>query len=211
MIERDAELWSRFLGIARQAVCAYVEGMISPEVLVERMMDEWEVIRVEGEELTQDVLKRIARRVCSQELYTAWQSSNPVLRERAFENLNRSLGSLLRHLHALPEYQDAPSEILQQTLLELCLLLRRDSFAGPRHPAAFLGWVKGILIHQASAFRRQYYRSEVCDSLDVHVVEVEELHVDSRQPDPLDVVIKVELQQAVKSAILLVRRQDYQQ
>ena len=76
--------------IAVEMVAQYVKGLLSVTTLKELIWLELhkEVHDEQQEEyIKQGLYKRIAQRICSRVLYTAWRSSNSYLKECAFANM----------------------------------------------------------------------------------------------------------------------------
>ena len=74
MFEQGDELEQRLCNVANRAIQRYAQGILSVEVLVERMRQEWEERRMGDDIPPQELLTRLAQRICSRELYAAWCS-----------------------------------------------------------------------------------------------------------------------------------------
>ena len=161
MSDQDDDLQSRVRVVAEKAVQAYTQGILQPETLVEQIFVEWErVCRGEGLP-AHDVLVRIAQRICSRELYSAWRTSDMAVRNAAFYNIRRYLeNSLMRTRYAalLRNVARAEEDVVHQTLE----ILLNVEIRGPDDAAAFLKWTQAILIRQAHAYlQRQQRGAEV--------------------------------------------------
>jgi RNA polymerase sigma factor (sigma-70 family) len=177
------------------------------------MKQEWEERRIGDDMPSQELLVRMAQRICSRELCAAWCSPEQERRDRAFENLRRYLGNSLRQMSftkALELHPDEMEDVLQQTLSNLLLALNRNPPAGPSDPAAFLKWTQTILIRTVYACL-QKARSEPCLSLEAQPQTFVEQLVDSRNEDPQVQVLQRELQHTLKNAILSLRNPRYRQ
>ncbi len=213
MNEQGDDLERRICHAATRGVQCYAQGILSVEVLAERIMQEWEARRIGDDIPSQELLMRMAQRICSRELYLAWCSPEQERRERAFENLKRYLENSLRHLSfakGLKLHLNEIEDVLQQTLSNLFLVLNRNSVAGPNDPVSFLKWTQTILIRNAYAYL-QKARSETRLSLEAQPETVVEQLIDRRNKDPEEQVLQRELQHAVKNAILSLRNPRYRQ
>jgi len=213
MFEQGDELEQRLCNVANRAIQRYAQGILSVEVLVERMRQEWEERRMGDDIPPQELLTRLAQRICSRELYAAWCSPEQECCDRAFENLRRYLESSLRHLSfakglELPVNQI--EDLLQHTMSSLVLAHNRNPPAGPSDPAAFLKWTQTILIRTVYACL-QKARSEPCLSLEAQPQTFVEQLIDSRNQDPQEQVLQRELQHILKNAILSLRNPRYRQ
>jgi len=219
LIEQDTELEAKFRITALEAIQSYARGILSVDVLVEQMRQQWIEHEQQGAQPTPELLKRIAQRLCSQALCWAWQSRDRQLHDRACAILIEFLRISLqrtRSVFALSNADYAIEEILQETLLDMQRGYRRESVAGPNDEAAFLKWSQTILIRHAQLFVQKALRDR-----ERYVPLEEELEVqpeqfierpqftDNRNRDPLDDVLIVELHQALKNAILSLRNQHY--
>ncbi len=207
-------LRSHMYEVAAQAVHRYCEEILEVEQLARRLYAEVEQRQIGEEECSRAVLTRLAQRICSRELYLAYQSSDPQMQNRAFANLRSYLErSLLRTSCAakLQYYSYAREDIVQQTLEKLHLILvRKEGSAGPDDPAAFLKWTQTILIRQLHTFLEKGQRENTI-SLDGGTELLAEYIVDTYRKDPLEHVLLGELQQTLSDAILTMRNRRYQQ
>jgi RNA polymerase sigma factor (sigma-70 family) len=213
MIEQGSDPEQSICNAANRAVQRYVRGILTVEVLAEQMMQEWEARRTGDDKPSQELLVRMAQRICSRELYAAWRSPEQERRNLAFENLRCYLENSLRQASfakALGLPTGLVEDVLQQTLSNLCLALNRNPPAGPTDPAAFLKWTQTILIRDAYACL-QKARSEACLSLDAQPEALVEQLIDKRNEDPQEQALRRELHQALKNAILSLRNPRYRQ
>jgi RNA polymerase sigma factor (sigma-70 family) len=172
---------------------------------------EWERLRVEEEQPSHAVLTRVAQRICSRELCSAWRSPDVDLRNCAFANLRRYLErSLLhtRYAESLQRRAHTLEDVLHQTL-EILHIVSMQEAAGPDDPASFLKWTQTILIRQARALLIKYQHEENL-SLDEIPELFAEQFVDTTN-DPLRQVLLKELQQVLGDVILTMRNQRYRQ
>jgi RNA polymerase sigma factor (sigma-70 family) len=213
MFEQGDNLEQRICKAADHAIQRYAQGILSVEVLATRMIQEWEMQRIGDDMPSQELLVRMAQRICSRELYAAWCSPEQERRDLAFENLRRYLEILLRQTSFAKTLELRTSQIedvLQQTLSNLLLALNRNPPAGPSDPAAFLKWTQTILIRNVYACL-QKARSEHCLSLESQPQTFVEQLADSRNEDPQELVLQRELQHTLKNAILSLRNPRYRQ
>lgn len=211
MSEQHDDLWVRCRTLAERAIHFYAQDLLSAEMLIVSMVGEWERLRMEDEQPSQAVLTRIAQRICSRELCTAWRSPDVALRNCAFANLRRYLERSLLHTRyatVLQSHAHVLEDVLHQTL-ELLHLLSMQEAAGPDDPASFLKWTQTILIRQTRAFLIKYQREENL-SLEEVVELFGEQFVDTTS-DPLKQVLLNELQQVLADVILTMRNQRYRQ
>src|SRR3989440_3045490 len=211
MIERSGDLWLQIRHVAVQSIQGYAQGILTVEELAEEILQEWKSRNIADEQPSHSLLIRIAQRICSRALCMAWRSSQPDLRNRAFDNLRCYLERSLRnsgYAATLQKYENAIEDVLHQTLEELHLALTRNPLAGPDDPATFLKWAQTVAIRHAHVFA-QKCKSERCDSLDVLQETLVEQIVDEHADDPQECVISQELQQALKDAILSLRNPRY--
>lgn len=209
MSDQDDDLQSRVRAVAEKAIQAYAQGILLPEVLAEQISLGWEVVR-KGELLPpHDVLVRIAQRICSRELYSAWRASDMTVRNSAFYNIRRYLEHSLmntRYAAVLHNMAHAEEDVVHQTLE---ILLNAET-RGPEDPAAFLKWTQTILIRQAHAYlQRQPRGAEV--SLDTQMELLQEQLVNHHDgaDDPLEHVLLQELREELGKAILSMRNPNY--
>lgn len=211
MSEQRDDLWVRCHTIAERAIYLYAQGILDAEELTRMIVAEWERLHVEEEQPSHAVLTRIAQRICSRELCSAWRSSDVEQRNCAFANLRRYLEhSLLhtRYAESLQRRAHTLEDVLHQTL-EVLHLMGMQEVGGPDDPASFLKWTQTILIRQARAFLIKYQREENL-SLD----EVSELFAEQfvdNTNDPLRQMLLKELQQVLGDVILTMRNQRYRQ
>ncbi len=213
MFEQGDDLEHRICNAATRAIQRYAQGILSVEVLAERIMQEWEARRIGDDKPSQELLARMAQRICSLELYAAWCSPEQELCDLAFENLGRYLENSLRQISFAKRLELHPNEmedVLQQTLSKLFLALNRNPAAGPDDPATFLKWTQTILIRNAYA-HLQKARSEPRLSLEAQPETFIEQLIDRRNEDPQEQVLQRELQDALKNAILSLRNPRYRQ
>ncbi len=213
MSEQGDDLECSICHAATRGVQCYAQGILSVEVLAERIMREWEERRTGDDVPTQELLMRMAQRICSRELYVAWCSPEQERRDRAFENLKRYLGNSLQHLSyakGLKLHLNEMEDVLQQTLSNLFLILNRNPAAGPNDPATFLKWTQTILIRNTYGYL-QKARSESRLSLEAQPETVIEPLIDRHNADPQEQVLQKELQDALKNAILSLRNPRYRQ
>jgi RNA polymerase sigma factor (sigma-70 family) len=213
MIEQGGDFGQSIHNAANRAVQRYAQGILTVEVLEERMMREWEERRRGDDQPSQGLLVRLAQRICSRELYAAWCSPEQERRNLAFDNLRRYLESSLRQtafVRALELGANEIEDVLQQTLSNLFLALNRNPPTGPNDPAAFLKWTQTILIRNAYAWL-QKARSESCLSLEAQQETLIGQLIDRQNEDPQEQVLHRELQQTIKNAILSLRNPRYRQ
>lgn len=210
MIELSKGVHKEIHNVAEQSIFRYARGIMTVEELAKQIEQEW-IVRHYGESHPPHaVLVRIAQRICSWELYTAWCSTDEYLRDCAFDNLRNYLEfSLLHCVYAttLRSYENAVEDVLHQTLEELFRMLMK-SVIGPDDPAAFLKWTQTILIRYASVYVHKC-KQHACLSLDARIEVYAEQFV-SGDSDPQELVENWELQQTLKDAILSLRNPRYQ-
>src|SRR5260370_35049186 len=97
MIERNCDMEPSIRKVADRAIQLYAQGILTVEVLAERVMQEWEVRHMEEDRSTHALLMRMAQRICSRELYATWCSPEEKSLNLAFVIMSRSLGNSLRH------------------------------------------------------------------------------------------------------------------
>ncbi|HEX6477683.1 MAG TPA: sigma-70 family RNA polymerase sigma factor [Ktedonobacteraceae bacterium] len=156
------------------------------------------------DQLPHGLLKRIAQRICSRKLCAAWRSTEQEQRELAFANLRRYLEFSLQHSRygsLLTQYTNAIDDVLHQALADLHVALVGKEAAGPDDPAAFLKWTQTIALRHAYAFLQKCQREQYV-SLDNQPEGFTEQFVDSNNADPQEEVLRKELQQVLKNAIL---------
>lgn len=213
MIERNCDMEQSIRKVADRAIQLYAQGILTVEVLAERVMQEWEVRHMEEDRSTHALLMRMAQRICSRELYAAWCSPEQERRNLAFDNLRRYLENSLRqtfYAKALELHANLVEDVLHHTLSNLYLALKHDPPAGPGDPAAFLKWTQTILIRDAYSFLKKA-QSEACVSLDAQPACFVEQLVDGHNQDPQEQALRQELQQVLKNAILSLKNPRYRQ
>ncbi len=211
MIEQGCNLEQSISSLADRAIQRYARGILTVEGLTERIVQEWETRSIGEDKPSQAVLTRIAQRICSRELYVAWRSPEQELRNLAFDNIRRYLENSLHQLQyakVLELHANSLEDVLQQTIINLCLALSRNPPAGPNDPASFLKWTQTILIREAYSFLHKT-RSEPHVSLDVQPETFCEQLVSGHDVDPQEQVLLRELQQTLKNAILSLRNPRY--
>src|SRR5947209_4350397 len=213
MIERSDDLRLQIRQVAAQSIRNYARGILTVEVLAEEILQEWKSRCIADEQPSRALLTRIAQRICSRALCAAWRSSQPDLRNHAFDNLRRYLERSLRNSGygpALQENENAIEDVLHQTLEELHLALTRNPSAGPDDPAAFLKWAQTAVIRHAHVFV-QKCKSNRCDSIDAQQETIAYQFVDDHSDDRQERVISQELQQVLKDAILSLTNPRYRE
>jgi RNA polymerase sigma factor (sigma-70 family) len=199
--------------VAKQTVQLYAQGILTVELLAERMIDEWEACRAGEDNPSQAVLTRIAQRICSRELCAAWRSPNTEICNCAFNNLRRHLENSLQrtgYAGSLQQYTNATEDVLHQTLETLYLMQASEACAGPDDPASFLKWTQTILVRNACVFLEQH-RRHPCLSLDASAELLSEQLVDTSSSDPLEHVLLQETQQVLGEVISSMRNVRYRQ
>ncbi len=213
MNEQGDDLRTKIQTIAKRAMQAYAQGILTVEALTEQILLEWQKMRRGDEQPSRELLWRIAQRTCSRILYDAWRSSDIAQRNQAFYNLRRYLEQLLRNVRSSSRHlnvEHAVDDIIHQTLE----VLLQEKKPGPDDPAAFLKWTQTILIRQVHAYQHKY-QSDACVSLDAQIELFQEQLVttssasSSASRDPLEQVVLHELQQALGRAILSMRNPRY--
>lgn len=207
------DLWTRMYDVAEKTIRLYAQGLLAVEALTQQMLHEWEQRRVGADQPSHALLVRIAQRICSRELCSAWRSSDLEVRNCAFSNLRRFLERSLQHTRyaaLLQRYANALEDVLHQTLEILHLELVRNASAGPDDPAAFLKWTQTILIRQAHVFLQKCQRDALL-SLDEQSELFAEQFVDKSNTDPLEYVLLREVQHTLGNAIVSMRNLRYRQ
>jgi DNA-directed RNA polymerase specialized sigma24 family protein len=221
MVEQDSELDTQFRRAAIETIQSCARDIISVDALMEQMRQLWIQLEQQGAQLTPELVQRMALRCCSQALYWAWQSSDPYQRDRASAVLMSYLERSLRRtgyaamLHAADYDLD---EILQETLLDMQRGYRGELVAGPTDPGSFLKWSQTILIRHARQFVQKVQRDraryasleEEAETLWEQPAD-QQRFVDQSNLDPLEMLLIVELQQALNGVILSLRNQHYQE
>lgn len=212
MINRGESVNYEICNVADQSVARYARGIITPVELARQIEYIWSQTGKADTPPSHAQLVRIAQKICSRELYTAWCSSNEYLRNCAFDNLRGYLDFLLRNCGygpALQACEHAVEDVLHSTLEELHRLLQKNN-AGPDDPAAFLKWTQTILIRHAYTYLHKF-RQEPCLSLDAQIEVYAEQFAATGDSDPQGYVENRELQETLKDAILSIRNRNYQQ
>jgi DNA-directed RNA polymerase specialized sigma24 family protein len=211
MSQPENDLHAHIRIAAQQSIARYARNLLDVEILTQQMMHEWQARRVHEEQPTPSMLMRIGQRICSRTLLAAWKSSDEEMRNYAYENLRRYLGSMLQHTRyagVLQYYTGAAEDILHQTLETLQAELTSNPAAGPVDAGTFLKWTQTILFRQAYHFVEQLRRDSTV-SLDAQGELFAELFVDKNNQDPLEQILVKELQQELGNAILSMRNQRY--
>lgn len=211
MVNRVGKLYVEIRGVAEQSLLRYARGIITADELARQIEREWDEKRCGDDHPPHAPLVRIAQRICSRELYTAWRSPDAYLCNCAFTNLRNYLEFSLLHCgyaSALLPYENGAEDVLHQTLEELHHLLLKG--ASPDDPAAFLKWTQTILIRQAYAHLHKC-RQNPCLSLDAQIEVYAEQFASSDDSDPHKYVEDRELHQTLKDAILSLHNLRYQQ
>jgi RNA polymerase sigma factor (sigma-70 family) len=196
-----------------EEIAALYGGIISPQTLAEQLVFEWEVRRQDGSrEPDTSLLRRMALGLCSRATCEAWRSGDAERRERAFEVMGDYLRRMLLRRRYVDVFQRNPyalDDILNQTLETLYLMLTNDAHAGPTNPTAFLDWIHTILRRKVYAYFKKQ-RQDASLSLEEQFEVLAEQWEDGSH-DPMDYVLREELQQALKQAILSLRNPRYKQ
>jgi RNA polymerase sigma factor (sigma-70 family) len=198
--------------VAQKAVQMYVQGILTVDALSNRMLKEWEQLH-KGEACPSfPVLRRIAQRICSRELYEACRSTDSEMHNKAFGNLWVYLERVLRYLRcaeSLRTYTGAMDDVLQQTMETLQRKLCGAECTELRDPASFLKWAQMVLIHQASAALQSYKRESEFSSLDTLPAAITEEWIDTTVRDPAERLVALELQQTLVKIISAMRNPCY--
>jgi DNA-directed RNA polymerase specialized sigma24 family protein len=200
--------------VAQKAVQDYVQGILTVDALCVRILKEWVKISEREEYPLFAVLRRIAQRICSRELYEACRSADSELRNIAFRNVCIYLGRLLPHVRyaeSLWAYTGAMEDVLQQTMETLQRKLCRTECQELRDPASFLKWAHVILIHQARVSLQSYERERECSSLDALPAAITEEWIDTTVRDPAERLVALELRQTLVKIISAMRNPRYRQ
>ena len=211
--ELSNDLGAQCRAVAAKAIQSYARDILMTVPLADQIYREWEELRCGEDQPSHALLTRIAQRICSRELYAAWCSQNPEMRNRAFDNLRRYLSySLLQTSYAsqLRDYADDGCEdVVQQTMVTLYLEAIRKEHPGPDDPASFLKWAQTILIRQAHVSLTKYQRENTI-SLDAQKELLVERYVATgNDGDPGARVFRQELQRTLGEAILSMRNHRY--
>jgi RNA polymerase sigma factor (sigma-70 family) len=212
MREISDDLGTQCRAIAEKAIQSYARDILMTVPLADQICREWEELRRGEDQPSHALLTRIAQRICSRELYAAWCSPNPEMRNRAFDNLRRYLSYSLLHTSyslRLRNYADACEDVVQQTMFTLYLEVSRSRHPGPDDPASFLKWARTILIRQAHVSLAKYERENTI-SLDAQEEFVAERYIAiGDDGDPGTHVLRKELQRTLGEAILSMRNHRY--
>lgn len=207
MNEQGDALRASIQAIAERAIQAYAQGILSEEALAEQMLLEWQKMRKGDEQPARELLWRIAQRICSRALYSAWRSSDIAQRNQAFYNLRRYLEQLLRNLRAASRLRNA-THAVDDIIHQVLEILLQEKKSGPDDPAAFLKWTQTILIRQVHTYQHKY-QPDACVSLDAQIELFQDQLVNTGSSDPLEQVVLRELQLALGRAILSMRNPRY--
>src|SRR5436305_2448289 len=213
MSDLSGNLEAHCRDVAQKAVQTYVQGILKVDTLSIRIRKEWEQICEEDEHPSFPVLKRIAQRICSHELYEACRSTDSEICNIAFGNLCVYLEHILRNLRcaeSLRTYTGAMDDVLQQTMETLQRKLCGAECTELRDPASFLKWTQIILIRQASASLQSYKRDREF-SLDALPAAVTEEWIDTTVRDPAERLVALELRQTLLKIIFAMRNPRYRQ
>lgn len=214
---------------AQKAVQTYTQGILTVERLVQKIFQELEALIDGKNEPSQQLLARIAQRICSHELYDASRSVEIDRRNYAFSNIRRFLeDSLRRSQYAISlEIGGATEDVIQETLIDLYKTLVERS-VGPEDPKAFLKWIQTILIRWAYT-TLQKQRRETHSSLDTKPFSIDEEFedlideefgdlideefedlIDTRN-DPMEYILREELLEILSHAILSLTNPRYRE
>ncbi len=193
--------------VAEKAIERYARGLLKVDELVILVMKENQQNGEEESEQEERVFKRLALRFCSQALCEGCLSSEPAIRERAFENLWSYLEGVLARITSRTETGALTSDVIQQTMVEILGSFRRRG-AGPDRTESFLKWARVILVRQLSLYRRREYRED-WSSLDMQPESVLEEIVDWKMLDPLQRVINEESRTELHSAVASLKNPYY--
>src|SRR5579859_1756900 len=232
MIEKDDDLWSQITGVASKVIGWCAQEMLTVEALSEQMLEMWIAIRSGDDQPSHSLLTRIALRICSRALCAAWRSTQPDIRNSAFENLRRYLHRSLRNSSysaSLGRDAHALEDVLHEVLEDLFKAISRNPMAGPDDPASFLKYAQIIARRRAQAYvqKRQQeaflslgdfkeYQKEHCadtpDTIDtLETLDTLDTLGDKGEQNPERYAENHELQQFLKGAILTLRNRRYQQ
>jgi RNA polymerase sigma factor (sigma-70 family) len=213
MREPSTDLSSKMHAAATQAVQLYAQGILSVESLTEQIVREWKMSSAGEQYASHSVFMRLAQRICSRELYSAWRSPQTNMRNRAFDNLRRYLEqSLLSSGYAAPLHNCAcnSEDVLHQTLEILQRMLTQEANPGPDDPATFLKWTQTILLRQAHVFLDKC-RRDTWLSLDEQAELFPDQFGDNLNGDPLEQVLLLELQHTLIDALTSMHNVRYRQ
>ncbi len=210
-MSNDSQCMAKINDVAGEIAAMYV-GIISPQMLAEQLVFEWEARQDGSEEPDALLLKRMALGLCSRATCEAWRSADVERCERAFAVMGNYLRGMLWRRRYVDMFQRNPhalDDILSQTLETLYLMLREDAHAGPTNPTAFLDWIHTILRRKVYAYCKKQ-RQDTSLSLEEQFEALAGEWEDASH-DPMDYVLRAELQQALKQAILSLRNPRYKQ
>ncbi len=196
------------VAVASKAVRYYAQGIIKAEILTAQMHMALATQAQTDRQQALTHLWRIARRVCGNELYQACLSSDPAMREQAFNALRIYIEYVLAragYAQAFSQLEMSHEDVVQQILETLFALLARGKKHGPDEPAAFLRWITVIVCRQAGAILKKIQREqhlsldEQADQHDEHtgIHMYDTMIVD----DPLRYVLQAERSATVRDAI----------
>ncbi len=204
----DNQCSANMYAVAREIAALY-PGILSAQALAEQLACEWKE-HVGGGEQAVSLLRRMALGVCSRATCEAWRSDEPDRRECAFEVMRGYLHRMLLRARYADMFRRNPhvlDDILSQTLETLYVMLRDNAEAGPTNPTAFLDWIHTILKRNVYACLKRRQQDSFL-SLEEQFEELAEQWVD-QQHDPIAHVLREELRQALKAAILSLRNPRY--
>jgi RNA polymerase sigma factor (sigma-70 family) len=229
MIEKDDDLWSQITIVASQVIGWCAQEILTVEALAEQMLEMWMAMRRGEDQPSHSLLRRIALRICSRALCAAWRSTQPEIRNCAFENLRRYLHRSLRnssYAHYLGRDAHALEDVLHEVLEDLFKAIRRNPMAGPDDPASFLKYAQITARRHAHAYvqRRQqeaflslgdfkeYQQEHRADTPDTHdTPDTLDTLDDKGEQNPERYAENHELQQFLKGAILTLHNRRHQQ
>src|SRR3954470_13116817 len=97
MLENSDELRLRIQVVAAQAIRRYAQDILTIDELTEQIFQEWQRTCGVSEHPSQQLLTRLAQRLCSYALYAAWRSGQLEMRNNVFANLRHYLQLILRN------------------------------------------------------------------------------------------------------------------
>jgi DNA-directed RNA polymerase specialized sigma24 family protein len=207
MSETSNEIQASITRMAERTIQHYVRGLLSVNELVVQLLP----VSEDQEEARMRVLERQARGICSQALCEACLSSDPNICDLGFENLGRYLQEKLAKSIDFyqPQREDIIAEVVQQTLLVIVDIMRRNG-RGPDRPVAFLKWAQVILSRQHALYRQA--SSYTCLSLEAEQEAVYgEGLLDKGAIDPCDVILRQEIREILQKAITILKNPHYRQ
>lgn len=200
--------------IAVEMVEQYVEGLLSVTILEKLIHHELHIEMLSKQRegfIEQRTYKRIAQRICSRALYTAWRSSNSYLKERAFANMRHYLEKTLNrssYVVQWPHTSQSLEDVLHETLETLYTLSKREK-GGPDDPDCFLKWTQTIAVRQAYAFFAEQTKHTNALSFENNCELFSEQFVE--KSEPLKEVLIQELRNTLVDAVMRLRNTQYQQ